>query len=383
MDALLAHIRDLGIDEVATAAGSDPDVLRLENLDTDIPPPSEAIRATCAAIRSGQANSYLPFNGSWELRHAVAERLRRQTDAPFTADQVVITCGGTEGLVDALFATTKPGDEVILTSPTYAGMVNRVRLVGATPVFVPFETSQGAWRLDTDALRRALSLRTRALLIMSPSMPTGAVLSREEWSAIAESCAAADAWLIYNAAMERILFHDTAFVHPLSLPLLVERTLCVGSMSKEHRMIGWRIGWVAAPSGKVHDVHKAHVYNVVTPPGIAQHGATVALRHGEASFRAALRQWELRHDVLCSQLARFPIVRAQGGWSLLLDVAEIGWSGAEASSRLLGVGRIAATPMTGWGDEQAGRYVRLVFSNEPVRRLREVGERMRLSFRAG
>src|SRR5687767_5177644 len=116
----VARLRDIpgfAIDEVAARAGTDPEVLRMENLDTDVSPPASAIAATIAAVGTDDANSYLPFVGTDELRAAVSDRLTRQTGRGYDPCQVVITAGGTEGMLDALLATTDPGDEVILTDP--------------------------------------------------------------------------------------------------------------------------------------------------------------------------------------------------------------------------------------------------------------------------
>src|SRR6266545_5214506 len=152
----LAALPDLGVDAAARAAGSDPRVLRLENLDTDVPPPPAVLAATRESVGRDEANSYLPFNGLAELREAVAGRLHRDTGVAYDPEQdVVITCGGTEGLFDALLATVEEGDEVIVTDPTYVGMVSRVRLAGAAPVFVPFRRQGDAWRLDLQALHDA------------------------------------------------------------------------------------------------------------------------------------------------------------------------------------------------------------------------------------
>src|SRR5690606_23064754 len=140
-----------------------------------------------------------------------------------------------------------PGDEVVLTDPTYAGLIQRVRLVGAEPRLVPLVPGAAGWRLDLDALAAAVNPRTRALLIMTPSMPPGAVLDLAEWTAIAEACRRFDSWLLYDAAMERILFDGHAPLHPATLPGMSERTITIGSVSKEQRMIGWRIGWVVGP----------------------------------------------------------------------------------------------------------------------------------------
>jgi aspartate/methionine/tyrosine aminotransferase len=380
----LADIPGFSIDRIAAAAGSDPEVLRLENLDTNLPPPPAAINATQDSLTLDDANSYLPFVGTVALRAAVAERLKSQTGHAYQPDNVVITCGGTEGMFDVLLAITDPGDEVILTDPTYAGMIYRVSLAGAIPKLVPFTVSplssaQGdaSWRLDLNALRLINTSRTRALFIMNPSMPSGAVLNREEWNVIAELCRERDLWLIYNAAMERILYDGMKYFHPAPLEGMAERTITIGSVSKEYRMIGWRIGWVAAQSSVINDIARVHIYNVVTPTGIAQGGAVAALQSSDDDFKNCLDEWGRRRDEMMNQLEGLPFIRPNGGWSLLLDVGKMGFDSFAASRLLLEKGKIAATPMRDWGARNGDQFVRLVFSNEPSERLTTLGERVR------
>jgi aspartate/methionine/tyrosine aminotransferase len=373
----LAGLPALGVDAAAAAAGSDPGVLRLENLDTDVPPPAAAIAALRDSAGRDEANSYLPFTGSRELRELVAAQLERQTGRAHDPEtEVVITCGGTEGMFDALLATVQHGDEVVVTDPTYVGMLSRVRLAGATPVGVPLRTHGPEWRLDLDALQSALSPRTRALFVMNPSMPTGAVLNAEEWAAIAAACERTGAVLIYNAAMERILYDGRPFIHPATL---TNRTLTVGSLSKERRMIGWRVGWVAGPAELMADVIACHLFNVVTPVGIAAAAGCAALRAGDDDVTTAVAEWERRRDTVVEQLQGLPVVPAAGGWSLLLHARPLGFSGPELAARLLHHGRMAATPMDGWGEVNGADWVRLVFSNEPVERLGDLGERVHRS----
>src|SRR5438105_15673419 len=170
----LAQIPGFNIDRVAAAAGTDPDILRMENLDTDIPPPEAAMAATRAAIGEDEANSWLPFTGRDDLKEAVAAYIERRGGPRYDGRrEIVITCGEGDAMLDALFCLTDPGDEVILTDPTYAGMLNRVRLVGAVPQLAPLRVDGGEWRLDLDALRAAVTERTRVLFISSPSLPTG------------------------------------------------------------------------------------------------------------------------------------------------------------------------------------------------------------------
>lgn len=379
--ARLSGIPGFSIDRVAAAAGGDPEVLRLENLDTDLRPPAAAVEATRRALDLDDANSYLPFAGTDELREAVAAHLTRLSGRSYDAREAVVTCGGTEGMLDALLAVTDPGDEVVLTDPTYAGMINRVRLVGAAPRMVPFVLAEGAWRLDLERLAAAVGPRTRAIFLMNPSIPSGAVLDRGEWEAVAELCRRHDLWLLYNAAMERILFDGRPFLHPAALDGMRERTLVIGSVSKEYRMIGWRIGWVAGPAPVIDDVARVHVYNVVTPTGIAQAGAVAALAAPADDLAAAVAEWQRRRDEVDRRLAGFPVVSAAGGWSQLLDVGSLGLDSRTASARLLERGKVAATPMDGWGGPAADRFVRLVFSNEPVERLAGLGERVERALR--
>src|SRR5216110_637548 len=183
----LEHIPGFNIDRVAAAAGDDPDVLRLENLDTDIPPPAEALEATRAAIGLDEANSWLPFTGRDDLKEAVATYIERRGGPRYDGRrEIVITCGEGDGMLDALFCLTDPGDEVVLTDPTYAGMVNRVRLVGAVPRLVPLHVADGEWRLDLDVLATAVTDRTRVVFINNASFPSGWAASEAELEAIAD-----------------------------------------------------------------------------------------------------------------------------------------------------------------------------------------------------
>jgi aspartate/methionine/tyrosine aminotransferase len=372
----LEHIAGFNIDKVAAAAGQDPDVLRLENLDTNLPPPPEAIEATRAAMETAAGNSWLPFTGHDDLKQAVVESIARRGGPRYDARQVVITCGEGDAMLDALLCTVDHGDEVILTDPTYAGMLNRVRLAGAEPRLVPLVVQGGQWRLDLDALRAAASERTRAVFINNASFPSGWAATAEELEAIAAVCRERDAWLIYWGGYEGVLFDGRTPIQPASLEGMRDRTVTIGSVSTEQRMIGWRIGWVVAPGDLANDVGTVHIYNGLVASGFAQAGALAALTAADDGLAAANAEWQRRRDETMRQLEGLPAVTAAGGWSLLLDVAAMGDDPAALSARLLEQ-KVAATPMTGWGGDVAARHLRFVFSREPVERLALLGERLR------
>ncbi|PMS35538.1 aspartate/methionine/tyrosine aminotransferase [Trinickia symbiotica] len=379
----LQNIPGIGVDRVGDAADSmqDADILRLENLDTDLRPPAEALARTRDAIGDDAANSYLPFLGQWPLRQAAALRVGRAAGVDYdAASECVISAGGLAGILNVLLSILEPGDEVVLTDPTYAGLINRVHLAGGVPKFVRLEPGADGWRLDMESLAATIGPQTKAFLIASSSMPSGFVASKDEWRAIAELCDRAGAWLVYDAAMERIVFDGREIVHPAGLPGMRERTITVGSVSKEYRMIGWRVGWIVGPASIMNDVRLVSLSNVVCQVGIAMPGATAAITATDDGVAAAVAEWESRRDFLMAELADLPVVRPHGGWSLLVDTRSLGIEPADASRLLLAHGKIAATPMTNWGPT-ADRYLRLVFSNEPVSRMRDVRERIRASWR--
>jgi aspartate/methionine/tyrosine aminotransferase len=161
-------------------------------------------------------------------------------------DEIVISSGAGESLLNALLATIDPGDSVLLTNPTYSGMAQRVRLAGGVQAFCALDREAERWSLDPARLREAAA-GCRALFVASPCMPTGTVFTRAETEAIAEAAVENDAVVIFNGHAERLAFGGREVVHPATLPGLRERTIAVGAVSKDYGMPGWRVGWAAAP----------------------------------------------------------------------------------------------------------------------------------------
>ena len=376
----LKHITRIGVEQMGDLADSldDPEVLRLENLDTDLRPSQAALDFTKQAIDDDDANSYLPFLGMDSLRQAAADLVGRSSGQNYDwKTECVISAGGCAGILSVLLATLESGDEVLMTDPIYVGLINRVRLAGGVPRFVPLLPSADGWRLDTDALARVDPGPVKAALMMSPSMPSGSVLSNEEWQAVTEFCQRADCWLINDSAMESILYDDLAVIHPASFAGMRDRTITVGSASKEYRMIGWRTGWVVGPAEIIADVARVSIANVVCQTGIAMGAVAAAIQDPNNGIRNCVGEWQQRRDLLLDELSDYDVIPPHGGWSLLIDVSTLGMDGATASILLLERGKIAATPMINWGSENSSRYLRIVFSNEPIARLRSIGQRFR------
>ena len=375
----LHAIAGIGVDQMgALADASTQDFLRLENLDTDIPPDEAAITRTRQAATEDVANSYLPFIGQSRLRAIAAAHVARLSGVPYDgARNCIISAGGLSGILNVLLATIETGDEVIVTDPTYAGLLNRVRLAGGIPTPVPFQFNPGReWTLNQAALTAAITPKTRAMLLMSPSMPSGGTLTAADWALVAALCVEHDLLLILNSAMERLLFDGRTVIHPAGLPGMAERTVTIGAASKELRMIGWRVGWIVAPAWLMPDLAAISMANVVVPVGIAQDAAAVALMASETTLPAYVAELQRRRDTVAQALEGLPYGLPAGGWSMLLRVSDYGLDGAAMSRALLDQG-VCATGMAGWGTEHGAQYIRFVYANEPVERLKRLGPAVR------
>ena len=142
-------------------------------------------------------------------------------------------------------------------------------------------------------------------------------------------------------------------------------------------MIGWRVGWVVGPAGILADIARVSISNVVCQTGIAMGAVATAINDADDGIAAFVNELQARRDLIVGELGDFRVIPPQGGWSMLVDVSPLGLDGPAASKLLLERGRIAATPMINWGTSHCANYVRLVFSNEPVERLRGIGDRFR------
>ena len=374
----MRDIVSIGVERMGDLADSSREgLLRLENLDVDIAPCAAAVERTRAAATCDPDNSYLPFLGQHRLRQAAAEHVAQAAGVPYDESNCIIAPGGLAGILNVLLATIEVADEVVVTDPTYAGLLNRIRLAGGIPKFVPFAFApQDHWRLDQDALRAAVGPRTRAMLLMSPSMPTGGLLSEGDWRLVSQLCCSHDLLLIVDAAMERLLYEGRRVIHPAGFAGMRERTVTVGSASKELRMIGWRVGWIVGPKQYMPDIAAVSIANCVVPVGIAQDAAAIALADSRTSMSDYVSELERRRDLLLDELRGLPYGVPAGGWSMLLRVSDFGLDGARMSERLLDQG-IAATGMQGWGEAHGAQYIRFVYSNEPLDRLRGVGDKVR------
>jgi aspartate/methionine/tyrosine aminotransferase len=366
--------------DMADLADARPGAFRLENADSYLVPPEHVLAATRDAVGVDDFNSYLPLRGLAATREAVARRFREDFGLEYDPEgEIVISSGAGESLLNALLVAIDPGDRVLLTNPTYSGMAQRVRLSGGVQTFCDLDRGQERWSLDLDRLREA-ARGCRAIFFASPCMPTGTVFTREETQALADAAVENDAVVIFNGHAERLVFDGREVVHPATLPGLRERTIAIGTVSKDYGMPGWRIGWAAAPRELAGALEDAHIFNGIMPNGFAQAGATAALSEPQDWQRELVATFQANRDALLEELREAPgvsAVPAEGGYYFVADVEETGLTADEFCERALAEHDVAVTPMRGWGSDDFGRFqVRFIFTNEPEERLREAGRRV-------
>jgi aspartate/methionine/tyrosine aminotransferase len=300
---------------------------------------------------------------------------------PLLADhggEVLVTCGAGEAMLDVLLCYVNPGDRVLLTNPTYNGMAQRVRLADGVQVFTDLVEERG-WHLDLAALPTQ-ARGCKVLFVMSPVMPVGTVLSHAETEALADAARANDTLLLFNASLDKIVYDGRRVISPATLPGMRERTIIVGSVSKNYNMMGWRIGWAVGPRELLKPVHDVHIFNTIMPSGLAQAGATAALRGSQEGVAASVARYERNRDVLVeglSAIAGLRVVVPEGGYYCLANISALGVPSTTFCQQLLAEEEVAITPMVAWGSDTFGhQHVRFIFTNEPEERLREAAGRI-------
>jgi aspartate/methionine/tyrosine aminotransferase len=363
--------------DMADLADARPDAFRLENADAYLLPAPHVLAATRAAVGSDRHNSYLPLRGLPELREAIAHRLREDYGLDYDPeDEIVVTSGAGEAMLNCLLAFTDPGDRVLLTNPTYSGMAQRTKLAGAAQSFTDLVEADG-WHLDRDGFPEA-ARGARVVFYASPCMPTGTVFTREETELVADAVRREDAVLLFNGSLEKILFDGNRVTHPATLPGMRERTVTISSVSKNYDMMGWRIGWVAGPRDLVRPLEDVHIFNGIMPSGFCQAGAAAALAGPQEWVGNVVTTYGRNRDALLEELA--PIggiapVKPEGGYFFIANISGLGVSSPVFCRELLEETDVAITPMVAWGRDGWGAdHVRFIFTDEPEDRLREAGK---------
>ena len=270
------------------------DAVNLSQGFPDFPAPAALKQAACDAIL-GDVNQYSISFGARSLREAVAAQFTRRHGITVDAEEdVTICCGSTEAMLATMLACVDPGDEVIVFEPFYENYGPGAIMAGATPKYV--KLSPPHWTFDPDQLAGAFSNRTRAIVINTPTNPTGKVFTRDELTVIADLCQRWDAIAISDEIYEHIVFDGHQHLPIAALPGMAERTVTISGLSKTYSVTGWRIGWAIAPAGAV----ERHPQDARLPHGGGAGAAAGSRRDRARAARQLLPRDERRISAACA-----------------------------------------------------------------------------------
>ncbi|MEW6188390.1 MAG: pyridoxal phosphate-dependent aminotransferase [Thermodesulfobacteriota bacterium] len=299
----------LAVDAKAKAmVKSGLDIISFGVGEPDFDTPEHIKEAAVQALKEG-FTKYTPVSGIEELKEAVAFRFKEDLGLEYKAQEVVVSCGGKHALYNIAQALWGPGDEVIIPAPYWVSYPPMVQLAGAEPVIIPTSASRG-FKLSAEELEAAVTPRTRAIILNSPSNPTGSVYSREELQALGRVILEKDLMVISDDIYDKILFDQPSFFNLAMIdPRFKERTLVVNGASKTYAMTGWRIGYLAGPGAVIKAIDTIQSHSTSNPTSIAQKAAVAALRGPQDFVKTMVAEFDRRRRYIADRLQALSAVK--------------------------------------------------------------------------
>jgi len=272
----------------------------------DFPTPDYIVEAAVEACRDPRWHRYTPAGGLPALREAVAEKTRRDSGLVVAPGQVLVTNGGKQAVYEGFAALLDPGDDVLVVAPYWTTYPEAIRLAGGTPVVVE-TTEDTGYLASVAALEAARTDRTKVLLFVSPSNPTGAVYSPEQVAEIGRWAVEHDLWVVTDEIYEHLVYGGAAFSSmPVAVPELADRCIVVNGVAKTYAMTGWRVGWLIGPTDVVKAATNLQSHATSNVANVSQVAALAAVR-GDLSAVAAMREvYDRRRQTIVRMLRDIP-----------------------------------------------------------------------------
>jgi len=344
----------------------------------DFDTPENIKEAAIQAIRDG-FTKYTPVGGIDELKDAIIDKLQNENNLSYSRSQIVASCGAKHTLYNLAQAIFEQGDEVIIPSPYWVSYPDIVLLADGTPVILQTDEADG-FKVKQENLRRAITGRTKAIIINSPSNPTGSAYTLSELEALADVIVDAGILVISDDIYDNILYDGLTFYNICNVrEVLQEQTIVVNGVSKTYAMTGWRIGYAAGPEEIISAVTKIQSQNTSNPTSISQKASIEALRGDQRSVKSMIKEYKERRDYIVDSLNKInglSCLRPQGAFYVFPNVSRVYGStyggktitsSVELAAYLLDAANVAVVPGEAFGNDG---YVRLSYatSMENIRR---------------
>lgn len=319
----------------------------------DFDTPTAAKMVCAQALKDGKTK-YTPAAGMPELRTAIAAKLQNENGLDVGPDGIVVSCGAKHSLANAFFALCNAGDEVIVPAPYWLSYPEMIRIAGGTPVFVT-GTPENGLKITAEQLEAAITPRTVALVLNSPSNPTGAVYAEAELRALGEVCVKHGLWIIADEIYEHLVYDGVKHVSMASLsPELAARTVTVNGFSKAFAMTGWRMGYAAGPLEFIRAMAKVQSHTAGPPATFAQFGGIAALHDCEKEAARMVSAFASRRQRIVDLLLDIPGIRCvkpQGAFYVFPDISSFGLDSKTFAERLIDEKHVALVPGAAFGSD--------------------------------
>jgi len=337
------------------------DVINFAAGEPDFDTPDFIKKSAIQAINDG-FTKYTPSTGITELKQIISEKFKRENQLDYPPNQIIVSSGAKHSLYNIFQAIVEKNDQVIISSPYWVSYPEMIKLAGATPKILKTRQDDN-FKINIKKLKKAITSKTKALIINSPSNPTGSVYSKSELGQIAELCLSSKIFIISDEIYEKLIYDGKEHISIGSLnKKLLDFTITVNGVSKAFSMTGWRIGYLGGPSEIISAIAKIQSHSTSNPASISQKAAYAAL-NGDRNCTEQIRlDFQKRRDYICERLgeiSKITFLRPQGAFYVFCNISKTKLNSVSFAKKFLQDEKVAVVPGKGFGCDD---FIRISFA---------------------
>lgn len=362
LNSSIKEIKPSGIRKFFDIASEMENVISLSVGEPDFQTPWHIREEGIKSLKMGKT-WYSPNRGFTELRNEISKYYQRRFSVNYNADsQVLVTVGGSEAIDAALRCIVEKGDEVIVPQPSFVCYEPLAYMAGATPVIIQTK-AEDEFRLRADDLEKAITDKTKLLILPFPNNPTGAIMERKDLEEIAEVIKKHDLFVLSDEIYAELTYGNRKHVSIAELDGMYERTVVINGFSKSYAMTGWRLGYALGPDPVIEQMTKLHQYGIMSAPTTAQYAAIEALRNGDMDVEKMRDEYDMRRRLVVDSFNDMGLTcfEPNGAFYVFPCIKSTGLGSEEFCTRLIKEKSVAVVPGNAFGESGEG-YVRVSYS---------------------
>lgn len=341
------------------------DIISLGPGEPDFVTPQPILNYGAKLMQKGRATHYSPIGGRAELKEEVIKKLKKDNKINAKPENIVVTCGSTEGILLALVSAMDAGEQVLVPNPGFLAYVPTIEMLNGFPVSVPL-TESNDWEINPDDIKDAIvSRKTAGIILNSPANPTGGVIRKRTLEEVADIAIENDMYVFSDEAYEKLVYGDAKHVSFASLNGVGKYAVTFQTFSKSHAMCGFRVGYTVGPTNLIKAMTESHVYTTLTAPTVSQLMAAKALQISQIYTERMRKEYDRRRLFIVRRLNEIglPTKTPKGAFYAFSSIKDYGKTSLEFAERLLKHGKVAALPGTEFGKYGEG-YIRFSYATD-------------------